>query len=96
MRIEEGLLGGLVVSGTPEEWKRFEADLEDLYSELKHDVLPGAQSPTAGGMIVNLKEALAIMAIMEDAELTRSLIHLILAGRSPERHTGRKERGLSL
>ena len=88
MRIEEGSLGGLVVSGTPEEWTRFDAGLEDLYSELKHDVLPGAQSPTAGGVIINLKEALAIMAIMEDEELTRSLMNLILAGRSSIRRNG--------
>ena len=85
MRIEERSLGGLVVYGTPEEWTRFEAGLEDLYSELKHDVLPGAQSPTAGGVIINLKEALALMAIMEDEELTRLLMNLILAGRSPAR-----------
>ena len=84
MRIEEGTLGGLVVSGTAEEWTRFAAGLEDLYSELKHDVLPAAANPTADGVIVNLKEALAIMAITEDEELTRSLMTLILGGRSPE------------
>ena len=88
MRIEEGSLGGLVVYGTPEEWTRFDAGLEDRYSELKHDVLPGAQRPTSGGVIVNLKEALAIMAIMEDAELTRSLIQIFLAGRSPQHRNG--------
>ena len=85
MRIEEGTLGGLVVYGTAEEWTRFEAGLEDLYSELKCDVLPAAANPTEGGVIVNLKEALAIMAIMEDEELTRSLMTLILSGRSPQR-----------
>jgi len=40
MRIEEGSLGGLVVYGTPDEWARFDAGHEDLYSELKHDALP--------------------------------------------------------
>ena len=88
MRIDEGPLGGLVVYGTSEDWQRFATGLEDLYRELKHDVLPGAHSPTAGGVIVNLKEALAIMAIMEDAELTRSLVTIVLAGRSPKRHDG--------
>jgi hypothetical protein len=58
---------------------------------LKHDVLPGAHSPTLGGVIVTLKEALAIMAIMEDEELTRSLITLILADRSPKRPGGGDE-----
>jgi hypothetical protein len=66
MRIEEGSLGGLVVYGTPEEWKRLEAGLEDLYSELKHDVLPVVENPTAGGVIINLKEALVIMAILQN------------------------------
>jgi hypothetical protein len=88
MRIEEGSLGGLVVYGTAEEWTRFDAGLEDLYSELKHDVLPAARNPTAAGVIVTLKEAIAMMAIMEDEELTRSLIQIILAGRSPQRHEG--------
>jgi hypothetical protein len=88
MRIDEGPVGGLVVYGTAEEWTRFDAGLEDLYSELKHDVLPGAHSPTVGGVIVTLKEALAIMAIMEDEELTRSLMTLILADRSPKRQRG--------
>ena len=86
MRNEEGTLGGLVVYGTAEEWTRFATGLEDLYSELKHDVLPAAANPTAGGVIVNLKEALAIMAIMEDEELTRSLVQIILSARPTQRH----------
>jgi hypothetical protein len=90
MRIDEGALGGLVVYGTPEEWQRFEAGLDDLYSELKHDVLPAAANPTAGGVIVTLQEALAIMAIMADEELTRSLMAIVLGGRSLKRHDGRR------
>ena len=31
------------------EWTRFEAGLEDMNSELKHDVLPGADNPTNTG-----------------------------------------------
>jgi hypothetical protein len=85
MRIEEGALSGLVVYGTPEEWQRFAAGLEDLYSELKHDVLPAAENPTVGGVIVNLKEAITMMAVMEDEELTRSLMTLILEGRRRKR-----------
>ncbi len=85
MWIEEGSLGGLMVYGTPEEWKRCAAGLEDLYSELKHDVLPGAENPTAGGVIVNLKEAITLMAVMENEELTPSLMTIILAGRLPKR-----------
>jgi hypothetical protein len=80
MRIEKGSLRGLATFGTPEEWERFAAGLEDLYCELKHDVLPGADNPTAGGVIVNLKEALVIMAIVEDAEFTRSVIRPLFAG----------------
>ena len=49
MWIDEGPLGGLVVYGTSEEWQRFAAGLEDLYSELKHDVLPGADNPANAG-----------------------------------------------
>ena len=82
MRIEEGPVGGLVVYGTAEEWRRFEASLEDLYRELKHDVLPAAGNPTAAGVVVTLKEALTMMAVMEDEALTRSLMALILADRS--------------
>jgi hypothetical protein len=85
MRIEEGPLGGLVVYGTPEEWARFDAGLEDLYRELKHDVLPAAANPTAGGVVVSLKEALTMMAVMEDEALTRSLMTHILADRSAKR-----------
>jgi hypothetical protein len=85
MRIEEGPVGGLVVYGTAEEWARFNAGLEDLYRELKHDVLPAAANPTAGGVVVTLKEALTMMAVMGDEELTRSLMTRILADRSPKR-----------
>jgi hypothetical protein len=88
MRIEQGAVGGLVVYGTLEEWQRFAAGLEELYSELTHEVLPGAHSPTAGGVIVTLNEALAIMAVMVDEELTRSLMTIVVAGRSPKRHDG--------
>ena len=31
------------------EWTRFEAGLEDMNSELKHDVLPGADNPANTG-----------------------------------------------
>ena len=48
--------------------------------------LTAAANPTAGGVIVNLKEALAIMAIMEDEELTRSLVQIILSARPTQRH----------
>jgi hypothetical protein len=88
MRIEEGSLGALVVSDTPEEWHRLAAGLDDLYRELKHDVLPAAANPTVGGVSVTLKEALTMMAIMENEELTRSLMTLILEGRMRKRHTG--------
>ena len=85
MRIEEGPVGGLVVYGTAEEWRRFEAGLEDLYRELTHEVLPAASNPTAAGVIVTLKEALAMMAVMEDEALTRSLMAIIVGSRSPKR-----------
>jgi hypothetical protein len=85
MRIEETAFGGLAVHGTPEEWQRCATGLEDLYRELTHDVLPAAGNPTAGGLNVRLKEALTIMAIMEDEALIRSLMHLLLAGRSSQR-----------
>ena len=91
MRIEEGALGALVVSGTPEEWHRLAAGLDDLYRELKHDVLPAAPNPTAGGVIVTLKEAIAIMAIRENEELTRSLMTIVLAGRRRKRRPERDE-----
>jgi hypothetical protein len=91
MRIAEGTLGELVVYGTLEEWQRFAAGLDDLYRELTHDVLPAAANPTAGGAIVNLKEAITMMAVMEDEALTRSLMTLILAGRRRKRRTERDE-----
>jgi hypothetical protein len=81
----------LVVSGTPEEWQRFAANLDDLYSELKHDVLPAAANPTAGGVPVNLKEAITMMAVMNNEELTRSLMTIILEGRRRKRGSERKE-----
>jgi hypothetical protein len=40
-------------------------------------VLPAGEIPNSGGVIVDLKEALCIMAIMEDEELTRSVIAFI-------------------
>jgi hypothetical protein len=82
MRIEEGPLRALVVYGTPEEWQHFAAGLDDLYRELKHDVLPAAENPTAGGVTVNLKEAITMMAVMSNEELTRSLMTIILEGRT--------------
>jgi hypothetical protein len=91
MRIEEGSLGELVVYGTPEEWQRFAAGLDDLYSELKHDVLPAAANPTAGGVIVNLKEAVTMMAVMENEELTRSLLTILMEGRMRKPLTERDE-----
>jgi hypothetical protein len=91
MRIDEGSLGELVVYGTPEEWQRFAAGLDDLDRALKHDVLPAAANPTAGGVIVTLKEAITMMAVMENEELTRSLMTLILEGRMPKRRTERDE-----
>jgi hypothetical protein len=81
----------LVVYGTPEEWQRFAAGLDDLYCELKHDVLPAAANPTAGGVIVNLKEAITMMAVTENEELTRSLMTIILEGRLRKRRTERDE-----
>jgi hypothetical protein len=91
MRIEEGSLGELVVYGTPEEWQRFAAGLDDLYSELKHDVLPAAANPTAGGVTVTLKEAITMMAVMNNEALTRSLMTIILEGRRRKRRTERDE-----
>jgi hypothetical protein len=85
MRIAEGSLGELVGYGTPEDWHRFAAGLDDLYRALTHDVLPAAANPTAGGVIVTLKEAITLMAVMEQEELTRSLLTLILAGRRRKR-----------
>jgi hypothetical protein len=87
MQIEAGSRGELVVDGTPEEWHRFAAGLDDLYRELKHDVLPAAANPTAGGVIVTLKEALTMMAVMENEALTRSLMTRILEGRRRKRRT---------
>jgi hypothetical protein len=91
MRIEEGPLGGLVVYGTPAEWARFDAGLEGLYRELKHEVLPAAANPTAGGVTVTLKEALTMMAVMNNEALTRSLMTIILEGRRRKRRTERDE-----
>ena len=82
MRIDERSFGGLVAYGIPEEWAEFAVGLEDLYLEFKHDVLPAAVNPNAGGVTINLKEAIAMMAVMQDDELTRSLMTLIVAGRS--------------
>jgi hypothetical protein len=48
-------------------------------------VLPAAANPTAGGVVVSLKEALTMMAVMEDEALTRSLMTHILADRSAKR-----------
>lgn len=39
--------GELVVYGTPEEWHRCAAGLDDLTRELKHDVLPAADNAFA-------------------------------------------------
>ena len=89
MRIKEGARGALVVDGTPEEWQRFAAGLDDLYRELTHDVLPAAANPTAGGVIVTLKEAITMMAVMENEELTHSLMTFILDGRRRTRRTER-------
>jgi hypothetical protein len=80
MRVERGPLGGITVHGMAEEWARFGAGLEDLYAELVHDVLPAAADQGESGVIVTLREALAIMAVLEDEELTRSLLRLVLEG----------------
>ena len=80
MRVERGPLGGITVHGTPAAWARFGACLEDRYAELTHDVLPAAAERSAPGVIVDLREALTIMAVMEDEELTRSLLRLVLGG----------------
>jgi hypothetical protein len=81
MWIEAGALGGLIIHGNPEEWEWFGAKLEALCAELTHDVLPAATNPT-GSVNVTLQEALAIMAVMEDEALIRSLMGVIL-GRRP-------------
>jgi hypothetical protein len=83
MWIEAGALGGLVIHGTAEEWERFAPRLDDLYAELKHDVVPAAGNPTTGSVNVTLQEALAVMAVMEDEELIRSLIGFILGRPQP-------------
>ena len=85
MRIEEGSLGELRIYGTPEERARVAVGLEDLYLEFTHDVLPTAANPNAAGVIITLKEALTIMAVMQDEALTRSLLTVIVAGRSRNR-----------
>ena len=92
MRIKKGPVGGLVVSGTAEEWARCNAGLEDLYRALQHDVLPAAANPTAGGVVVTLTEALTMMAVMGDEDLTRSLMTRILADRLPITETPRRRR----
>ncbi len=78
MRLERrGPVGGLVLDGTPEEWARFARRLEGMYAELKQDVLPAAK-PDSGGVVVNLSEALVMMGVMEDEDLTRSGLVLIM------------------
>ena len=91
MRIEKGILGSVVVHGSPKEWQKLSAGLEEIYSELKHDVLPAAEDPNSGGVIVNMNEAFAIMAIMEDEELTRSLMGLIFETSRREASTTRRQ-----
>lgn len=46
-----------------------------------------AANPNAGGVIVNLKETVVMMTVMQGEELTRSLMTIIVAGRSTKRST---------
>ena len=66
--------------GTPAEWARVGVGLEDLHAELTRDVLPAAAGHGEDGVVVTLREALAIMAVAEDEALTRSLLRLVLEG----------------
>jgi hypothetical protein len=79
MRVEEGRGGQIMLYGRPEEWMRITPNLADVASELKQDVLPAARASETGWVLVNFRQAMTIMAVMEDRELTRSLVHLILA-----------------
>ena len=83
MRVEPGIEGGMVVQGTPEEWARVRGRLDDLYRELVEDVLPAGDDPDAGGVVVDAREALAIMAALGDDELTRSVVRFFLAPGGP-------------
>lgn len=81
MRVEPGIEGGMVVQGTPEEWAHVRDRLESLFRELVEDVLPAGEDPDAGGVVVDAREALAIMAALDDDELTRSVVGFFLEPR---------------
>ncbi len=78
MRVEQGIEGGIVVQGTPEEWARVGERLEDMVAELTNDVLPAGADPDAGGVVVDAREALTIMALVDDEEFTRSVVRFVL------------------
>ncbi len=81
MRVEPGIEGGIVVQGTPEEWARVRERLAEMVAELTNDVLPAGEDPDAGGVVVDAREALAIMAALDDDELTRSVVGFFLEPR---------------
>lgn len=83
MRVEPGIAGGIVVQGTPEEWARLRVQLDEMYGELTNDVVPAGEDPEAGGVVVDAREALTIMALMDDPELTRSVVRLVLEPGAP-------------
>jgi hypothetical protein len=84
MRVEPGIEGGIVVQGTPEEWARVRERLAEMVAELTNDVLPAGEDPESGGVVVDAREALTIMALVDDEEFTRSVVRFVLDPGTPD------------
>jgi hypothetical protein len=80
MRIEAGFLGSIILQGTAEDWHHVSAGLEALYREMTQEVLPAvAEDVSPNGITVTTREALTIMAIMEDDALAHALAGLAVS-----------------
>jgi hypothetical protein len=78
MRIEAGFLGSIVLQGTAEEWHQAGPGLEELSRELTQEVLPaGADDASPNGITVTTRQALTILAIMEEESLAHALVDLV-------------------
>jgi hypothetical protein len=78
MFIQEVRGGQLILHGRGEEWQRLGPKLDAVCAELRRDVLPAARRAANGAVQVSLRQAWVIMAIMEDRELTRTLLRIVL------------------
>jgi len=58
--------------------------LAEMVAELTNDVLPAGEDPESGGVVVDAREALTIMALVDDEEFTRSVVRFVLDPGTPD------------